>query len=77
MQRVYAIGKPPDEGLCAFRDLVNVVVLPSVGKLQPFKWGTPFLAIDLVLPKGDRSLASCLGGGDVDGYVNRDTRQIN
>ncbi|RXW21516.1 hypothetical protein EST38_g4325 [Candolleomyces aberdarensis] len=31
VQRVYAIGKPPDEGLCAFRGLVNVVVLPSVG----------------------------------------------
>ncbi|KAJ2933930.1 hypothetical protein H1R20_g3155, partial [Candolleomyces eurysporus] len=31
VQRVYAIGKPPDEGFCAFRGLVNVVVLPSVG----------------------------------------------
>ncbi|RXW18615.1 hypothetical protein EST38_g7238 [Candolleomyces aberdarensis] len=46
VQRVYAVGKPPDGVFCAFRDLVNVVVLPSVG---------------------DRSLASCLGGGDVDG----------
>ncbi|KAJ3544083.1 hypothetical protein NMY22_g2912 [Coprinellus aureogranulatus] len=46
VQRVYAIGKPPDDCFCAFRGLANVVVLPSVG---------------------DRSLASCLGGGDVDG----------
>ncbi|KAF6763917.1 RNA dependent RNA polymerase-domain-containing protein [Ephemerocybe angulata] len=46
VQRVYAIGKPPDDCFCAFRDLKNLVVLPSVG---------------------DRSLASCLGGGDVDG----------
>ncbi|KIM48826.1 hypothetical protein M413DRAFT_437999 [Hebeloma cylindrosporum] len=46
VQRVRAIGKPPDDKLCLFRNLVNVVVLPSIG---------------------DRSLASCLGGGDVDG----------
>ncbi|THG97697.1 hypothetical protein EW026_g4356 [Hermanssonia centrifuga] len=46
VQRVRAIGKPPDGGLCLFRNLKNVVVLPSVGV---------------------RSLASCLGGGDLDG----------
>ncbi|KAH9850349.1 RdRP-domain-containing protein [Lenzites betulinus] len=46
VQRVKAIGKPPDDKLCFFRNLRNVVVLPSVG---------------------DRSLASCLAGGDVDG----------
>ena len=31
VQRVRAIGKPPDDKLCLFRNLVNVVVLPSVG----------------------------------------------
>ncbi|GJE87096.1 RdRP-domain-containing protein [Phanerochaete sordida] len=47
VQRVIAIGKPPDDGrLCFFRDLKNVVVLPSTG---------------------GRSLASMLGGGDLDG----------
>ncbi|KAH6918359.1 RNA dependent RNA polymerase-domain-containing protein [Coprinopsis sp. MPI-PUGE-AT-0042] len=46
VQRVYAVGEPPEGMFCAFRHLRNVVVLPSVGK---------------------RSLASCLGGGDVDG----------
>ncbi|KAI0649133.1 RdRP-domain-containing protein [Trametes meyenii] len=46
VQRVHAIGKPPDDKLCFFRNLRNVVVMPSVG---------------------DRSLASCLAGGDVDG----------
>ncbi|TBU35633.1 RdRP-domain-containing protein [Dichomitus squalens] len=46
VQRVYAVGKPPDDKVCFFRNLRNVVVLPSVGK---------------------RSLASMLGGGDLDG----------
>ncbi|KAG6916647.1 hypothetical protein DXG01_005933 [Tephrocybe rancida] len=46
VQRVRAIGKPPDGMLCLFAHMKNVVVLPSVGA---------------------RSLASQLGGGDVDG----------
>ncbi|KAI1797142.1 RdRP-domain-containing protein [Ganoderma leucocontextum] len=48
VQRVRAIGKPPenDKRLCFFRNLKNVVVMPSVG---------------------ERSLASMLAGGDVDG----------
>ncbi|KAH9952081.1 RdRP-domain-containing protein [Amylocystis lapponica] len=46
VQRVLAIGKPPPDKLCLFRNLKNVVVFPCVGK---------------------RSLASCLGGGDLDG----------
>jgi len=33
VQRVYAIGKPPEDKLCSFRNLKNVVVLPSVGKV--------------------------------------------
>ncbi|KAF8226752.1 RdRP-domain-containing protein [Tricholoma matsutake] len=43
VQRVFAIGKPPEGKLCLFAHMKNVVVLPS------------------------RSLASCLGGGDLDG----------
>ncbi|KAI0253555.1 RdRP-domain-containing protein [Lactifluus subvellereus] len=46
VQRVYAVGEPPQEKLCFFRGLKNVVVLPAVG---------------------DRSLAPCLAGGDLDG----------
>ncbi|KAJ6618813.1 RNA dependent RNA polymerase-domain-containing protein [Mycena sp. CBHHK59/15] len=46
VQRVQAIGKPPDGMLCLFAGLKNVVVLPSTDR--------------------HRSLASCLGGGDLD-----------
>ncbi|KAI0318922.1 RdRP-domain-containing protein [Amylostereum chailletii] len=46
VQRAFAIGKPPPDKLCFFRNLKNVVVLPATG---------------------ERSLASCLGGGDLDG----------
>ncbi|KAH9018115.1 RdRP-domain-containing protein [Lactarius pseudohatsudake] len=46
IQRVYAVGKPPDDKICFFSGLKNVVVLPVIG---------------------DRSLASCLAGGDLDG----------
>jgi hypothetical protein len=31
VQRVYAVGKPPEGKLCFFRGLKNVVVLPAVG----------------------------------------------
>jgi len=46
VQRVYAVGKPPDDKICFFSKLKNVVVLPAIG---------------------NRSLASCLAGGDLDG----------
>ncbi|KAJ7112452.1 RNA dependent RNA polymerase-domain-containing protein [Mycena crocata] len=46
VQRVQAIGKPPEGMLCLFAGLKNVVVLPSTDR--------------------NRSLASCLGGGDLD-----------
>ncbi|KXN89587.1 putative RNA-dependent RNA polymerase 1 [Leucoagaricus sp. SymC.cos] len=46
VQRVRAIGKPPQGMLCLFAHLKNVLVMSS---------------------QGERSLASCLGGGDVDG----------
>jgi RNA-dependent RNA polymerase len=32
VQRVHAIGKPPADKFCAFRNIVNAVVLPSQGK---------------------------------------------
>jgi hypothetical protein len=31
VQRVHAIGEPPKDKPCFFRDLKNVVVLPAVG----------------------------------------------
>jgi RNA-dependent RNA polymerase len=31
VQRVYAVGKPPEDKICFFRGLKNVVVLPAVG----------------------------------------------
>ncbi|KAJ7217191.1 RNA dependent RNA polymerase-domain-containing protein [Mycena pura] len=49
VQRVQAIGKPPEGMLCSFAGLKNVVVLPSRSS-----------------PDLPRSLASCLGGGDLD-----------
>ncbi|KAJ6490593.1 RNA dependent RNA polymerase-domain-containing protein [Mycena vitilis] len=46
VQRVHAIGKPPEGLLCLFAGLKNVVVLSSKDP--------------------QRSIASCLGGGDLD-----------
>ncbi|KAJ7685522.1 RNA dependent RNA polymerase-domain-containing protein [Mycena polygramma] len=46
VQRVHAIGKPPEGMLCLFAGLKNVVVLSSKDP--------------------QRSIASCLGGGDLD-----------
>jgi hypothetical protein len=31
VQRVIAVGEPPDDKVCFFRGLKNVVVLPAVG----------------------------------------------
>jgi hypothetical protein len=31
VQRVYAVGEPPEDKICFFRGLKNVVVLPAVG----------------------------------------------
>jgi len=31
VQQVYAVGKPPEDKICFFRDLKNVVVLAAVG----------------------------------------------
>lgn len=31
VQRVYAVGKPPDDKICFFSNLKNVVVLPAIG----------------------------------------------
>lgn len=58
IQRVYAIGKPPADQLCLFSHLRNVVVLPSMPEVNT-------LHKKNVSP--NRSLASRLGGGDLDG----------
>ena len=67
VQRVWAIGKPPSDPnvICFFRNLKNVVVMPSVGE-----WDN--IAVAMLYPQqsliaGERSLASMLAGGDVDG----------
>jgi hypothetical protein len=31
VQHVYAVGMPPADKICFFRDLKNVVVLPAIG----------------------------------------------
>jgi RNA-dependent RNA polymerase len=49
--------------LCLFSHLKNVVVLPSVG-MPKFPISIIWILLSL---SGARSLASCLGGGDVDG----------
>ncbi|KAG6376279.1 RNA dependent RNA polymerase-domain-containing protein [Boletus reticuloceps] len=64
VQRVYAIGPPPEDLLCLFGQLRNVVVFPTTGKrnqLQPY-------ASYKHLNKGSWSLPNGLGGGDLDGY---------
>jgi hypothetical protein len=33
-QRVYAVGEPPEDNICFFHSLKNVVVLPAVGACQ-------------------------------------------
>lgn len=35
VQRVFAVGKPPDDKVCFFRGLKNVVVLPAIGAQNP------------------------------------------
>lgn len=66
MQRVRAVGKPPTDVPCLFAHLKNVVVMPSVGEYYN---GRPNQSpYSLLL--GPRSLASCLGGGDVDGLMD-------
>jgi RNA-dependent RNA polymerase len=66
VQRVYAVGEPPEDNICFFRGLKNVVVLPAVGACQRVS-RMPSLTNP---PSGERSLASCLAGGDLDGYVS-------
>ncbi len=66
MQRVRAVGKPPTDVPCLFAHLKNVVVMPSVGEYDSSR---PNYNPDSLL-SGPRSLASCLGGGDVDGLVD-------
>ncbi|KAL0581139.1 hypothetical protein V5O48_000928 [Marasmius crinis-equi] len=62
VQRVHAIGKPPPGRLCAFEGLKNVVVLPSAVTRKVVD-----LETETAIVTGKRSLASCLGGGDLDG----------
>nr|GAT54624.1 calcium:hydrogen antiporter [Mycena chlorophos] len=61
IQRVTAIGEPPAGMLCSFAGLKNVVVLPSISGDS----------------KSPRSLASCLGGGDLDGYNTCKTLKLD
>jgi hypothetical protein len=69
VQRVYAIGKPPANMMCLFAHLKNVVVVPTVGKDGTFQQAN----CELNRISGKRSLPSQLGGGDLDGYVDRCT----
>lgn len=64
VQRVFAIGKPPDGKLCFFRGLKNVVVLPAQGGCHN---RSLLMREDHQTQTGPRSLASCLAGGDLDG----------
>jgi hypothetical protein len=34
VQRVYTVGEPPEDNICFFHSLENVVVLPAVGACQ-------------------------------------------
>ena len=63
-QIVYTVGEPPKDKICFFRGLKNVVVLSAVGAYGPV---SALHCQNFV--SGVRSLASCLAGGDLDGYV--------
>lgn len=61
---VWAVGKPPEDMISFSAGKKNVLILPSIGKPHrdiKRREGDPF--------SGQRSLASQLAGGDVDGYV--------
>ena len=60
------MGKPPEDKICFFHGLKNVVVFPAVGAYLQFP---PILFVDVLAFAGERSLASCLAGGDLDGSV--------
>ena len=67
VQRVYAVGEPPEDKICFFRGLKNVVVFPAVGVCLQVSCHV-CLHRRLCL-SGERSLASCLSGGNLDGYL--------
>jgi RNA-dependent RNA polymerase len=64
VQRVRAIGRPPENKICFFRNLKNCVVLPARGIFLGYLFNFAHLTCVIL---GERSLASCLGGGDLDG----------
>lgn len=64
VQRVYAIGPPPEDTLCLFSQLRNVIVFPTTGKRD---LGYRFMS-RITPPEGSWSLPNGLGGGDLDGY---------
>jgi len=66
VQQVFAVGKPPDDKVCFFRGLKNVAVLPAIGAQNQVVFLTHLIVPDVL---GVRSLASCLAGGDLDGYA--------
>ncbi len=59
VQRVWAIGKPPDDVPCFFRNLRNVVVMPSVGELSV----SLSHDLDEILTKRPRQTFSCINAG--------------
>ena len=63
VQRVFAVGNPPEDKVCFFRGLKNVVVFPAVGAYYEYHVRNH----GRIGPPGERSLASCLSGGDLDG----------
>lgn len=65
---VTAIGEPPKEKICAFRNLVNVVVFPSIGKWLVHL--SHLVRVRLMTSQGERSFTSRLSGGDLDGFVS-------
>ena len=63
VQRVHAIGKPPDGKLCLFRHIKNAVVFATKGaSIRGMQ-----IQSNRELFAGDRPLPDCLSGGDLDG----------
>lgn len=76
MQRVYALGPPPEDRICLFGHLKNVVVFSATGKCDLSQHFTPRSRV-VTFAKGTSSLPNSLAGGDLDGYAIHLSTPVN
>ena len=68
VQLLRAVGKPPADRPCFFRNIKNCLVFPCKGTSLIMQLRFRIEAADMSA-KGTRSIPSGLAGGDLDGYV--------